>query len=147
MAGQAVNLPPALHEAFRWQLGRYRAAWSSVVQEEASIVYGPHQLDVEEKALFLALGTCVFGVTFSSSAGAAGQLWAHWSAPRGGNGDEMIKGDMPVRLVISHEHPDLDPVAGAWLISDAAVVEGQGSLCLEVDLCEVMHQESIMGMP
>ena len=139
MAGQAVNLPPAVDEAFKWQCGKYKAAFICSLQEEARHVYGPHELDAEQKARFLALGTCVCGVTFSSSVDAARKLWAHWDALRGGNGDEMLMQDKPVGLVISYQHPDLDFVAEAWLISDAAVVGGKGSLCLEVLPEEVMH--------
>ena len=139
MAGHVVTLTTALDRAYRWQCDRYKAAWTSTLHEEASIVYGPLEPDDEEKARFLAAGTCVCGVTFWPSAFDVKLLWALWDAPRDGNGDEIWKQDKPVGLVISHQHPDLDRVADAWLISDAAVVGGKGSLCLEVLPEEVMH--------
>ena len=122
MAGHVVTLTTALDRAYRWQCDRYKAAWTSTLHEETSIVYGPLEPDDEEKARFLAAGTCVCGVTFWPSAFDVKLLWALWDAPRDGNGDEIWKQGKPVGLVISHQHPDLDRVADAWLHSKNSLV-------------------------
>ena len=137
MALGYVDLPSALDSAFSWQSRLYRSAWDSIVYEEARHVYGPYELEGEERVRFLGAGTCVFNVEFCRSEEKPNRFFACWAAADDGNDEKLSweKGfeDKPVYLVISIKHPDLDLVVGAKLVSAVEVVHGIGRLCLEVD--------------